>query len=375
MTSALPLPHPPIETEAALAVRWATAAFGPLRLNDGRTLRVIFPGIPAGGAGPDFRDAMLDADGDILRGDVELHLRTSGWHAHGHLSDPAYASVVLHVVASDDVGAALTPPASGRGFPVLVLPAESGALPAGFTPPCVLAVGRGLDPAAALTRLSLRRLRIKAARAGVIAAQHGLAHALYTLLMEQLGGSANRAAFASIARWLPLALLLERAAAPPAGVSHVRAIAAELHHAGAGLVLRRAGARPMASPVRRLDQASACIAAWFPPGANGSGWPDALHDPGQPPHRVPGVSRAVSIEIAVNAVLPVALAASAWPVAAVEQAWLALPSPGTYGRLRPLERWLGGDRRPFSTAAGLQGGLLLHTDYCSRGMCGRCPMS
>jgi hypothetical protein len=51
----------------------------------------------------------------------------------------------------------------------------------------------------------------------------------------------------------------------------------------------------------------------------------------------------------------------------------ALPSPGTYGKLRSLEGWLGG--KPFVSAAKLQGGLLLHTDYCTRGFCGRCPLS
>jgi hypothetical protein len=78
----------------------------------------------------------------------------------------------------------------------------------------------------------------------------------------------------------------------------------------------------------------------------------------------------------VNAVLPVALAAGVLPAPAVEAAWRALPAPGTYGRLRRLESWLGGETAPpFTTAARLQGGLLLHAGYCTRGACGRCPLS
>jgi hypothetical protein len=79
----------------------------------------------------------------------------------------------------------------------------------------------------------------------------------------------------------------------------------------------------------------------------------------------------MAVELAVNAVLPV-LAAGGGTTEA--EALLAhLPSPGTYGRLRSLERWLGG--APFTGAAALQGGLLLHADYCTRGRCGRCPLS
>ncbi|MGI8927189.1 MAG: hypothetical protein ACR2HN_11170, partial [Tepidiformaceae bacterium] len=90
----------------------------------------------------------------------------------------------------------------------------------------------------------------------------------------------------------------------------------------------------------------------------------------------PGLGRAAAIELAVNAILPVALASGAWPPAAAEAALAALPSPGTYGRLRRLEGWLAsGGERPFGSVARLQGGLLLHADYCTRGLCGRCPLS
>ena len=51
-------------------------------------------------------------------------------------------------------------------------------------------------------------------------------------------------------------------------------------------------------------------------------------------------------------------------------------SPGTYGKLKQLETWLSlPDARPFPGAAQLQGALLLHQDYCTKGMCGRCPLS
>lgn len=363
-------------SEAALAARWAAGVRGPLRLLDGRRLQVVFPGVPGGASGPDFRGAILDAGGDLLRGDVELHLRTSGWRAHGHQRDPAYAAVVLHVVGEDDAGAATTWHESGRAIPVLVLPPVRGApFPAQFTPPCALNVARGLDPVPILERVSLRRLRMKASEAASLAASGGPGQALYTLLLRQLAGSANRAAFASIARWLPLAVLLERAAERASGVSHERAIAAELRGAAAHLVLRRAGSRPMASPARRLETAAACIAAWFPAGAAPDAWPDLLAPGSALPPKVAGMARGTALEVTINAILPVALATGAWPDGAAEAAWLELRSPGVYGKLRPLEGWLTGESRPFTTAARLQGGLLLHSDYCTRGMCGRCVLS
>lgn len=68
------------------------------RTVDGRRLRVLYPGRPAPGHGPDFRDALLELDGASLRGDVEVHRRPSEWRAHGHHQNPEYKGVVLHVV-------------------------------------------------------------------------------------------------------------------------------------------------------------------------------------------------------------------------------------------------------------------------------------
>jgi hypothetical protein len=79
----------------------------------------------------------------------------------------------------------------------------------------------------------------------------------------------------------------------------------------------------------------------------------------------------MAIELAVNAVLPLLYASGEEERAGA--LFHGLASPGTYGKLRSLERWLG--EKPFISAAGLQGGLLLHSDYCTRGHCGRCPLS
>jgi Protein of unknown function (DUF2851) len=364
--------------EAALTLRWAEGVRGPLRLEDGRALRVVFPGVPGGPSGPDFRGAIVDAGGDLLRGDVELHLRASGWRAHGHHLDDAYAAVVLHVVGANDTGALTTLHVSGRAVPVLVLRAGrfgsvADSLPHGFTPPCTFAVANGRDTAPVLERLGLRRLRLKAVRVAPLVRDAGAGQALYALTLESLGGPGNRDPFAALARRLPLAALLERCAG--ATVERSLAATAELKGAAAQLALRRAGLRPMAAPGRRLEIAGALIARWWPGGA-GAAWPVTLTSDaiGRPP-AVGGLGRATAIELLANAVLPVALAEGALPGAAIEAAWLGLSAPGTYGKLKRLEGWLGHSGKPFASAARLQGGLLLHADWCTKGMCGRCPLS
>ncbi len=89
-------------SEATLVEWWLAGLRGVRRIEDGRAVRVVFPGILGGGRGPDVRDAVLELAGDTLRGDIEVHLRDCSWYEHGHDNDPAYSAVVLHLVAGND---------------------------------------------------------------------------------------------------------------------------------------------------------------------------------------------------------------------------------------------------------------------------------
>lgn len=70
-----------------------------LQTQTGKSVEVLFGGRENLDAGPDFKDAVIKLDGNVLKGDIEVHLSPSGWYAHNHHTDPAYNNVILHLVA------------------------------------------------------------------------------------------------------------------------------------------------------------------------------------------------------------------------------------------------------------------------------------
>ncbi len=78
---------------------------------DGRPVHILHPGFRSVESGPDFRNAIVQiGDGSPRTGDVEVDLRASGWHAHGHDCNPAFKNVILHVIWESERPATGAPP-------------------------------------------------------------------------------------------------------------------------------------------------------------------------------------------------------------------------------------------------------------------------
>ena len=68
----------------------------------GEPVAILSPGKLNTDAGPDFSAARVRIGGTEWAGNVEIHVKASDWFRHHHDEDPAYDSVILHVVAVSD---------------------------------------------------------------------------------------------------------------------------------------------------------------------------------------------------------------------------------------------------------------------------------
>ena len=70
----------------------------------GKRVEIIEPGRWNTARGPDFLDARLRVAGELLQGDIEIHVNSADWHRHAHHQDFEYNRVILHAVlrANDD---------------------------------------------------------------------------------------------------------------------------------------------------------------------------------------------------------------------------------------------------------------------------------
>lgn len=76
---------------------------GVAKTTDGLPVTVIYGGMANLNSGPDFFNAKLKIGEQTWAGNVEIHIQSSDWYAHGHEQDPNYDNVILHVVWKDNV--------------------------------------------------------------------------------------------------------------------------------------------------------------------------------------------------------------------------------------------------------------------------------
>ncbi len=183
---------------------------------DHRKVRVIHPGTLNTDAGPDFFNATIEIDGQQWAGNVEIHVRASDWFRHHHDTDPAYDSVVLHVVQIDD---APVHRRNGNLIPQIVINCTPDAARrcnrlmeySAASLPCASTIEKlpRLYHTDWLTSLGAERLLEKSEHILTIVKETG-GHwegAAYITLARALGFGLNSLPFETVARNLPLQFL------------------------------------------------------------------------------------------------------------------------------------------------------------------------
>lgn len=183
---------------------------------DGQPLTVIDPGRLNTDAGPDFFNAKVKIAGQTWVGNVEIHVRASDWFRHHHDADPAYDSVILHVVEKDDLEIHRC---DGSVIPQVVMPfaANFSRLYDEFVnnPASRLACSSSLSelPPILVTSwieaLAFERINAKAERILDLVEQSAgdWEQACFVTLARTLGFGVNNDAFERLARSLPLQFL------------------------------------------------------------------------------------------------------------------------------------------------------------------------
>lgn len=189
-----------------------------LTTEQGESVEIIYPGRRNDGQGADYQDAVIVSGGRLLKGDIEVHVRSSDWISHRHHLDPAYDRVVLHVVWCHDRGVP-TSLCNGDVVPVLalsdgreaVIERESAATRslAALPVPCTAGISDISIEALAgfLDHAGDERFLARAAEFQKDMAKIDAGQVLYRGIMGALGYSRNKAACLELADRLPLAEL------------------------------------------------------------------------------------------------------------------------------------------------------------------------
>jgi hypothetical protein len=90
-----------------------------LRTEQGEKFKIVYLGRRERNDGPDFQGALIiNSSGQVLRGDIEVHIYTSDWYRHGHQHNTKYNNVILHIVAQQHPNS-ITRTKNGKSIPIL----------------------------------------------------------------------------------------------------------------------------------------------------------------------------------------------------------------------------------------------------------------
>lgn len=183
---------------------------------DGRRVSIIDPGRLNTDAGPDFFNAKVKIGSKLWAGDVEMHVRASDWHRHGHDGDRAYDSVILHVVDCDDTAirrhdGEVIPQMVMRCAPDFSVKYDELVGRSDIDLPCACSFReiQQLHVTSWMASLGYERLYDKAARISSLMNDHpgDWDHAVYVTLARALGFGLNSEPMERLALATPLAFL------------------------------------------------------------------------------------------------------------------------------------------------------------------------
>lgn len=204
-------------SELELQARWFAGDFGRVfRSVCGKQIEIVQFGTWNREAGPDFTGAAIRIDrGEVARGSIEFDLTNRSWETHGHATNPAFETTVLHVFVHASEQAFFTRTPSHRNVPQVRV--QLATLPDSFAANVPLArPGRCQAPLhglpaervrGVLTGASQFRLQRKAARLRTLIDNHGRDEALFQEIAAALGYKQNKLPFTLLAQRLPLATL------------------------------------------------------------------------------------------------------------------------------------------------------------------------
>ncbi len=185
---------------------------------EGEPIRIIYPGRINDDQGADLLDAVIATSQELIKGDIEVHVKSSGWRAHRHHQNQTYNRVVLHVVMWCNTGVA-TNLQNGGKVPILALHKYINGLPGQWTNPLYSPATLNMPCHQAVERLPTsiitefldsvgeERFLAKAARFQADLAQMEASQSLYQGIMGALGYSKNKLPFLELAHRLPLQVL------------------------------------------------------------------------------------------------------------------------------------------------------------------------
>lgn len=403
--------EPRFESERDLQRYWGNLPFPcDFVTLEGEEISVIHPGMPNANPGPDYLDALISVQGNMVRGDIELHLHLQGWIEHGHQSDPNYSQVLVHVIGTE--------PGSYPGnFPgdyppnTVLLRAEA---PVQSTKSQARRCEQRLPPLNVLdilAELGWERIRMKSEQFRRFREQLGLADLWYLKTLRCLGYSHNTTPMELIAGRLPRALTLEIAAhfTPEMQFDFLLGLTGFGDYAGIQTpvwnnlaeqyqlqgvryyqwqVLRH---RPENHPLLRLYGFLRRIGRWedlFRTGSTHFDAPGFLREMvvnAPVPERFIGlvplshatIGRSRATEVVINSFLPLWLLEDELTPRSIQQWTETLPAIPYYTMIRNflrVTRWNERFRNRSLPPILLQGLLCLMSRYCKRNRCEECPV-